>query len=246
MNLRRIFWMATTPLAVAVLLAEPSSFAEDHRNAAEHGSPPHAEAKAGGHHVVTNPIQNVLSWDYRSKNTEGGEWHEGEHKMPPPFSMALVNFGVFAFLMLRMGGPALKKAVQDRHDAIAKALAEGTRLRDEAKARLDEYEKKLATLQGEIDLLVSTIRTEAETEKKRIIAEAEARAARMRRDAEQQIQAELARVRATLEREAVEAAVAEATRLLSEKTSEADQRLLADKFVKGLQTAALPRRSPGA
>jgi len=52
-------------------------------------------------------------------------------------------------------------------------------------------------------------------------------------------------VRLTLEREAVEAAVSIAERILTEKTTEADQRLLADRFVKGLADApssGSPRR----
>jgi len=233
-----LLWMATTPLCVAFLLAEPSSFAQSPSPKGSDAEAEAPEAAEHGEHHLLNPIQNFLGFDYRSKNPEGGEWHEGDHKMPPPFSMALVNFGVFAFLMFRSAGPSIAKMTRERHDAIAKALAEGTRLRDEAKARLDEYEHKLATLQSEIDAMVAGIRTEAEAETKRIIAEAQARAERMRRDAEQQIQAEIQRVRITLEREAVEAAVAMAERLLTEKSTEADQRLLADRFVKGLSDAA--------
>ncbi len=224
--LKRILSLAVTPLCVAVLLAEPSSRA----NTDNEPSP----AEEGVEHHIVNPIQNFADFGYRHKNAEGGEWREGEHKMPPPFSMALVNFVVFAILMYKAGGPSIAKMTRERHDHIARALEEGKRLRDEAKAKLDQYDRKLAGLQGEIDELIASIRAEAEAEKKRIIADAEVRAERMRRDAEQQIQAEMARVRLTLEREAVEAAVSIAERVLTEKTTEADQRLLADRFVKGL------------
>jgi F-type H+-transporting ATPase subunit b len=235
-KVRAILWAATIPLAVAVLLAEPSSFAAREAE----------EEHAGGEEHVTNPIQNLWDWGYRAKNVEGEPWHEGQHKMPPPFSMQLLNFFVFAFLMYRAGGPSLARAVRERHIRIADALAEGTKLRDRARARLDEYDRKLAGLQGEIDALVREIRAEAEAEKKRIIAEAETRAERMQREAEQQIQAEMQRVRATLEREAVVAAVSIAEKLLAEKTTEADQRVLADKFVKGLQERAGKRRVHGS
>jgi F-type H+-transporting ATPase subunit b len=251
-TLGKVLWAATIPLAVAVLLAEPTSFAQHRprRPGMRQAPPPTPPAAEEGtevaEHLITNPVQNLWSFGYRGLNAEGGEWQEGEHRMPPPFSMAVLNFAVFAFLLFRGAGPSLKKAVRDRHDAIAKSLAEGTRLRDEARARLDEYERKLGELQREIDIMVGGIRAEADSEKRRIIAEAEARAERMRRDAEQQIQAEMQRVRATLEREAVAAAVAIAEKLLTEKTTEADQRLLADKFVKGLQDAAGKRRTAGA
>ena len=234
---KKILSLAVTPLCVAVLLAEPSSLAGS-------DEPPAASEEAGEHFIL-NPIQNFADFSYRSKNAEGGEWHEGQHKLPPPFSMALVNFAVFAILMFKAAGPSIVRMTRERHDGIARALEEGKKLRDEAKAKLDEYDRKLSGLQGEIDELLASIRQEAETEKRRIIADAEARAERMRRDAEQQIQAEMARVRLTLEREAVEAAVSIAERILTDKTTEADQRLLADRFVKGLADApssGTPRR----
>jgi len=237
-SLVRFLSALVTPLCVAFLLCEPSSLARDDQPAAEEG---------GGEEHFQPPHINLFSFDYRSKNAEGEPWHEGEHKMPPPFSMQLLNFIVYAVLMYRMAGPSIARMTRDRHDAIAKALAESTKLRDEAKAKLDEYGGKVAALDKEIQSIVASIRAEADAEAKRIVAEAEARAERMRRDAEQQIQAEIQRVRILLEHEAVEAAVGIARRLLVEKTTDADQRLLADRFVKGIADAAAgARRRPGA
>jgi len=233
--MKKVLWAATIPLCVAFLLADPSFAASD---------APSEKAIEAGHEPeehVTNPIQNLWDWGYRSKNVEGEPWHEGQHRMPPPFSMQVLNFLVFAFLMYRAAGPSLIKAVRERHDRIEDALNEGARLRDQARAKLDEYDRKLAGLQAEIDAIVGGIRAEAEAEKKRIISEAEARAERMQREAEQQIQAEMQRVRLLLEREAVAAAVGIAEKLLTEKTTEADQRVLADRFVKGLQEKRVSR-----
>jgi F-type H+-transporting ATPase subunit b len=227
-RLKAFMWLASTPIALVCLLAEvradePALHAE---SVEDHGA----------EHFVTNPIENFLSWGYRDKLTNHG------HKMPPPFSMNLVNFAAFAFLLGRYAGPSIKRAVRERHDEIARALAESGRLRDEARRRLDEYERKMAALDGEIATLVANIRAEADAEKNRIISEGQARAERMQRDAQQQINAEIQRVRATLEREVVVAAVSIAEKLLQEKTNDADQRALADKFVKGLGDAATKRR----
>src|SRR5262249_5841781 len=152
------------------------------------------------------------------------------------YAMALLNFAVFLFILGKYAGPGLKKAVRERHERIKHDLEEGARLRAEAQRKLDEYSSRLASLQSEISAIVATIRTEAEAEKKRIVDEAEARAERMRRDAELQIQAEIQRVRLTLEREAVVAAVALAEKLLIEKTTETDQKALSDRFLKALRT----------
>jgi len=249
-QLRRFLVIAATPIALTILFAQPASRAQEHdqrpvvaegTETAGHGAGEHLGA--GEHHAPSaNPIQNLFALPY-GKDVHGGSFEKGDEPMPPPFGLAVLNYLAFFWLILRFAGPGIKKATRDRHDAIAKALAEGTRLRDEARARLAEYDRKLAGLQGEIDTLVGGIRAEAEAEKARIIADAEGRAVRMQKDAEQQINAEIQRVRTTLEREAVEAAVAIAEKLLREKTNDADQRVLADRFLKGLQDAAAKRRT---
>jgi F-type H+-transporting ATPase subunit b len=244
-RVRSFLWIASTPLALTILLAQPSVRAEQqHAEAPVVDEGPHPSLGHGHeqHELVTNPIENFTRFDYRGKDSHGGPMDPGDHPMPPPFSMNLLNFAVFAFVLARLAGPSIKRVVRERHDEIAKALEESGRLRDEARARLTEYTTRMASLEREIDALVSGIRAEAQAEQRRIISEAEARAERMQRDAEQQIQAEMQRVRAALEREAVEAAVRIAEQLLREKTNDADQRALTDRFVKSLGDAGVKRR----
>lgn len=213
-------------------------------NPAEHAAAPDAhgeggeahggDAHHGGAHAVHSPISNFLNFSYSGKNTEGGEYKEGDHKMPAPFAMALLNFAILLFLFFKYAAPGFKKTVRDRHDEVAKQLAESAKLRDEAAAKLAEYEQKVSSLDADIAKLVDGIRSEAENEKQRIVGEAETRAARLRKDAEQQIQAEIARVRVALEREVTLTALAAAEKLLRDKTSDADHRALADSFVQKL------------
>jgi F-type H+-transporting ATPase subunit b len=189
-----------------------------------------------------NPIQNFAGLHY-GKDTEGGKYEpeKGDHKMPAPFLGALFNFAVVAFLVGKYGGPAIRKMVTDRHDEVAKQLEESTRLREEAKAKLDEYNQKLAQLDSDINKLVEGIRNEAEHDKQRIVAEATQRAERMKKEAEQTIAAEIARVKAQLEREVTLTAIAVAEKLLTEKTTDADQRKLNEQFIGALAGARTPR-----
>lgn len=248
----RILWMATTPLAFTVLGSNVFSSTahsqeghegaavEAHAEAAAHqaeGHEPGAEHEGQGeHHLLTNPIQNTFDFGYAKKDVHGGSLEPGEEKMPAPFGAALINFGVLVFILGKFAAPSIAKMTRDRHDEIAKKLAESTKLRDEARAKLDEYTRKVSGLQGEIDKLVSEIRADAEAEKKRIVAEAEARAIRIEKDAQQQIQAEIQRVTATLEKEAVVRAVAIAEQLLKDKINDGDQRTLADRFTASLDS----------
>jgi F-type H+-transporting ATPase subunit b len=246
-------WIASVPLALTVLLAQPARAQhEGHDHAApghdhaEHAAPApagHDAAEAGAHHASPNPIKNFVDFGYSGKDDHGGvyEADKGDHKMPAPFLAALINFSILVFLLLRFAGPNIKKLVADRHLLIAKQLDESAKLRDEARAKLDEYSRKVSDLDAEIAKLVAGIRGEAEHEKRRIVAEAEARATRMKKDAEQQIEAEIGRVRAELEKEATLAALAVAEKLLSEKTTDADHRSLNERFIKELGGSGRPR-----
>jgi F-type H+-transporting ATPase subunit b len=244
-SLGSALWIATVPLALTVLLARPAAAQhEGHgHEAGEHMPAEGHDAAEAGHHASPNPIKNFADFGYSSKDDHGGAYEpeKGDHKMPAPFLAALINFGILAFLIARFAGPNFKKMVADRHHLIAKQLDESAKLRDEARAKLDEYSRKVSDLDAEIAKLVEGIRGEAEHEKRRIVAEAEARAARMKKDAEQQIEAEIGRVRAELEKEATLAAIAVAEKLLAEKTTDADHRSLNERFIKELGGTGRPR-----
>jgi F-type H+-transporting ATPase subunit b len=246
-SVRRVLWIATTPLALTFLLAQPAH--------AQHGTDaepavaehePEAEVESESYEANPpphNPIQNFANIHYSGKDSHGGvyEPEQGDHKMPAPFLGALINFAIVAFLVGKYGAPAISKMVTDRHEEVAKQLEESTRLREEAKAKLDEYSRKVAQLDADIAKLVEGIRSEAEHDKQRILAEAAQRAERMKKEAEQTIAAELTRVKAQLEREATLTAIAVAEKLLSEKTTDADHRRLNDQFIGALATARTPR-----
>jgi F-type H+-transporting ATPase subunit b len=80
----------------------------------------------------------------------------------------------------------------------------------------------------------------AEGERERIVAEAEAKAARMRKDAEFLALQELKQVRQELWREAVEAAVLAAHELLTTGITTADQERLAEEYLATLGTQKVP------
>ena len=226
---RRLATLAAAPLALLLLLATPARADEPPAgaHAAAHG------AEHGVDHPLTNPIENFFNFSYSGKTGASG------HALPPPFLLALLNFAVLAFLLGKFVAPSVVRMVRDRHDTVSKQLAESARLRAEAEAKLAEYTRLVAGLEGELTRLTDGIRAEAADEKRRAIAEAEARAKRIAADAEQQIAAELVRVRTELERELVLAAIAAAEAQLKKSTTDGDQRGLAETFVK--QLAQSPR-----
>jgi len=183
----------------------------------------HEGAEAAAHHGAGHAPE--INWISFSPSEGQG----------PPMAIALVNFAILIFLLVKLFGRSFTSFLQTRHDSIKTALEEGKRLREEAQQRLEEYGRKIANVDREVDELVASIRAAAEEEKARILAQAEAQAAALEREAQDRIAAEIERSRRALEREVVGAAVAAAEKLLRDKTRDDDQRRLADNFVAELQ-----------
>ncbi len=164
--------------------------------------------------------------------------HEFEEHMSVPFVLVLVNFGIILFVLGWKVGPMARQMAEKRSDDIKGALDEAARLRDEAKAKLEEYSGKLRQAESEIDTMIKQMRADADAERKRIIANAEEQAALFKKDAADRIRAEIERAHVVLQREVVAAATAVAEQLLREKTTPADQAKLIDGFLGNVAAAA--------
>lgn len=210
----------------------PASAAEQIADQGEHEAPHDDHAADPSAHF------NWVDFGYGSKNIYGGPLQPGDEPMSPPFVMMIFNFGVVVALLMWKARPAILKYTAKRHDTIKAALEEAGGLREQARAKLDEYTAQLARAEKEIDQMVADIRQGAEAEKQRILAEAEAQAEALKRDAEQRIKAEIERARAGLEREVVAAAIAVAERLIREQATKSDFMQLADGFIQDIQSQA--------
>ena len=183
-------------------------------------------------------------FDYLGKDEYGGKFGDGtmvepetrrviheEEPASPPFVFMLLNFALLLGLLAWKLRPVGEKVAQERHDLIKTALEEAARLRKQAADKLAEYEVRLKDADAEIKKLVDGMRADAENEKQRILAAAEAQAALMKRDAELRIAAEIELARAQLTREVTAASAAATEKLLREKMTAADQQTLVSAFI---------------
>ncbi|HEX8107594.1 MAG TPA: hypothetical protein VF516_07680 [Kofleriaceae bacterium] len=193
-------------------------------------------------------IQPGHLFDYSGKDELGGPLGDGKMTDPatgqtvheeepasPPFVFVLINFAILLGILAKWGAPLARKTAQERHDLIKTALDEAARLRQQAADKLADYEARLLAADAEIKLLVEGMRADADKEKQRILAAAEAQAAQMARDAEQRIAAEIELARAQLTREVTAAAAAATEKLLREKLTAGDQQQLVAGFIAGVQ-----------
>ena len=191
---------------------------------------------------------NYTNVHYSGKDEYGGPFGDGKEEAPegtlheeeamsPPFIFMVLNFVILMGLLWKYLLPAGQKMAAERHDLIDSALKEAAKLRDQAKAKLAEYEARVKNLDAEIAKLVEGIRADAEGDKARILEQAQQQAATMKREAEQRIQAEIELARTALTKEVTLAASAAAEKLLKEKVTADDQRGLVATFIKNVDAS---------
>nr|MBA3817562.1 ATP synthase F0 subunit B [Deltaproteobacteria bacterium] len=163
---------------------------------------------------------------------------EGEEPMSAPFIYMVLNFALLLGLLAWKGAPLARKAAADRHDQIKTALDEAAKLRQQAAAKLAEYDTRLKDADSEIKKLVEGMRADAEADKQRILENAARQSAQMKKDSDARIAAEIEYARAALIREVTVAAIAATEKLLREKMMPVDQQKQIATFIGDIQIAA--------
>ena len=157
------------------------------------------------------------------------------------FWALVVNFALLVFVVVRMGRQPLLTFLQSRRDAIQTSLSEASRIKAEAEAKHRQYADRLSQLDKELASLRAEMIKAGEQERDRIVAEAEAKAARLRQDANFIIEQKLKQLRIDLTKEAVESAIQAAESLIRQQATPADQQKIAQDYLEHLATSQQSR-----
>jgi F-type H+-transporting ATPase subunit b len=172
---------------------------------------------------------------------EGGA-HEGPEQTPlidlKKLALQLLNFAVLLFILVKFGGGAINKALAARHHQLKADLASAAELRAIAEAKLGKQEARLASLQAEIADMRRGIKAEADAEKARLIAAAEARAERIKSETTFLVEQQVREAEARLRRESADTALKVAEEILRRAIGAGDQQRLLDTFVSDIEKAA--------
>jgi F-type H+-transporting ATPase subunit b len=152
----------------------------------------------------------------------------------------LVNFAVLAGILGFFGGKAINKALLARHQQLKADLVSAAEARAAAETRAAEQAKRLERLETEIAGIRASIKQEAEDEKQRLVAAAEARAKSITEETKFLLDQQVKEAEITLRREVAEAAVKIATEIVSRSLGGADQQRLVDTFVNDVGAATPP------
>lgn len=251
-------------VCAASLLLGATAFAQ----ADEHGHEPAAEAPAAGAHVPAD-AHAAHGEGHQASHGEGhGDLHAptfddinwfhgflGEKEglsepdllwrpkgMPVPFGALALNAGILYWLLIRFGKKPISDGLKARKLSIMKGMEDAAKVKAQAEARLNEYQKKLDDIDEEVARIKREMKEAGEAESARILSEAKERRARMERDARTLVDQELKAARESLLRDTVRAAVKSAETTLSAKIGDADQQRLGDEYLASIKASGAALR----
>lgn len=152
----------------------------------------------------------------------------GEHSWE--FWGAVVNFAVLLFILGRMGGKPLADYLEQRRNGVEEGMKEAAEIKAKAEAMYNEYQERLKTMDTDMAKLRKDIQEAAEADKKRILAEAEQSAARLRKDTEALIEQQSRELSESIRAEVVTASIAAAEEVIKKALESGDQERLAQQF----------------
>jgi len=127
-----------------------------------------------------------------------------------------------------------------RRRDIEQSLERAQAVLREAEQRLAEWKGRLARLDAEIQEIRRLAQARAEIESRQILADAEAAAARVRRDGAAAVAQEERRAREALRREAADLAIELAGEILRQQVTDNDRARLAEEFIAHIETPPRP------
>ena len=141
----------------------------------------------------------------------------------------LIVFIVLLALLWKFGWPAILKSVEERERRIQRQLDEAEKARAEAAQLLEQQRRAIEKARNEAQEILAKAKTVATKEREALLAKTREEQDQLLERARREIDAEKEKAILALRKEAVDLAIAAASKLLEEKLdSEADRRLVLD------------------
>jgi len=151
----------------------------------------------------------------------------------------LIIFVVLAFVLTRFAFGPITAAVRAREQALEEAINNAKRDREEAARLLEQHRAALDASRGEAQKLIADARVAAERVRAELVEQAHAEQASMLDRARQEIESEKSRAIAQLRREAVDLAIAGASKVIDRNLDQAANRQLVESFLASVTPAAV-------
>lgn len=156
---------------------------------------------------------------------------------PGLYIWTIVTFLILLWLLARFAWRPLLRALEQRQASIASALDDAQQARRELEQLHVESGRILAEARTQAESILSRTREDANRFREEMKGKAQAEAAVIVRNAEQQIALETARALQQIRHEAVDLSVAIASKLLQRHVSRADNERLIEETFRELDTS---------
>ena len=156
---------------------------------------------------------------------------------PGLYIWTIVTFLVLLALLAKFAWTPLLTALQARQEGITQSLDAAKRAREEVEQVKRESAEIIKRAHAEASTIVSSSRADAERLREEAKQKARTEAAAIVAAAERQVQAEMARARDEVKREAVDLSVAIASKLIRRNISADDNRAMIDEMIRSLPRA---------
>ncbi len=175
--------------------------------------------------------------------TEGAEAAKGGLLTPSGGLMfwTLIIFVTLAFVLSRYAFKPITAAVEAREKALETAIADAKADRDAAATLLAEHQAAIEEARGEAQKLIAEGRVVGEKIRGEMVEETRGQQQEMLERARREIDAEKQRAIAELRREAVELAIAGASKVIEKNLDDASNRQIVESFLSSIPATETTR-----
>ena len=146
----------------------------------------------------------------------------------------LIIFGILYFILRKWAFPAILGAVEKREKALEDAIASAKREREEAQKLLEDHRRQIDAARGEAQKLIADGRAVAEKMRTDLLEQTRQEQQALLERARREIEMEKERAIAQLRREAVNLAIAGASKVIEENLDNTKNRQLVEGFLSSL------------
>jgi len=184
--------------------------------------PAPADGAAAGSTGLLNPSTGVMVW-------------------------TLLIFALVWFILAKFAFPRITEAVRAREQALQEAIDAAQRDREESSRLLDEQRRAIAQARDEAQRIIAEGRAAGEQVRTKMLDETHAEQADLLERARREIGAERDRAIADLRREAVDLAIAGASRVIERNLDDQTNRQLVESYLASIPTSRIaPKPGTGA
>lgn len=175
--------------------------------------------------VMIVGVSTAISW----ASAAGGEVHNSWLDID---TWKTLNFAVLALALFFLGRKPAKNFFSSRRKQISDELKDLEQKKTDAEKQLAEYQARFKNLDQESEQILEDYVKQGEKAKERIIAQAEAQAAKLEDMAKRNIEQEFKAARLQLQQEIAGLAIEKAEAVIRESISSDDQDKLVDDYLK--------------